>query len=125
MKFRLNYLVLLLLLSVITFENVAQATDTLTIYSARREELVAPLMEQFTEDTDIEVNVRYGNLAEMVVMILEEGDNSPADVFFAQDASGLGAFLSLSSVSASSASVSDQSFEWTTIVPATASKGIA
>jgi iron(III) transport system substrate-binding protein len=91
MKFRLNYLVLLLLLSVITFENVAQATDTLTIYSARREELVAPLMAQFTEATGIEVDVRYGNLAEMVVMILEEGDNSPADVFFAQDASGLGA----------------------------------
>ena len=92
MKFRLNYLFLLVLLSVITFENAAQENDEpLTIYSARREELVAPIMEQFTEDTGIDVVVRYGNLAEMVVMILEEGDNSPADVFFAQDASGLGA----------------------------------
>jgi iron(III) transport system substrate-binding protein len=66
-------------------------TDALTIYSARREELVAPIIAQFSEDTGIHVEVRYGNLAEMVAMILEEGDNSPADVFFTQDASGLGA----------------------------------
>lgn len=67
------------------------STETLTIYSARREELVAPLIKQFSEDTGIAVEVRYGNLAEMVAMILEEDENSPADVFFAQDASGLGA----------------------------------
>ena len=92
MQFRLNILFVLMLLSIITLENVAQESDEpLTIYSARREELVAPIIEQFTEDTGIEVAVRYGNLAEMVVMILEEGDNSPADIFFAQDASGLGA----------------------------------
>lgn len=74
------------------FASLAQDDeDPLTIYSARREELVAPIIAQFTEDTGIEVEVRYGNLAEMVVTILEEGENSPADVFFAQDASGLGA----------------------------------
>jgi iron(III) transport system substrate-binding protein len=70
----------------------AQDTDApLTIYSARREELVAPIIAQFTEDTGIRVEVRYGSLAEMVVTVLEEGDNSPADVFFAKDASALGA----------------------------------
>lgn len=66
-------------------------TETLTIYSGRREELVAPIIAQFVEDTGIQVEVRYGNMAEMAATILEEGDNSPADVFFAQDASGLGA----------------------------------
>lgn len=70
---------------------LSQASDVLVIYSARREELVAPIIQQFTEDTGIRVIVRYGNLAEMVAMILEEGDNSPADVFFTQDASGLSA----------------------------------
>lgn len=71
--------------------SLAQDEETLVIYSARREELVAPIIAQFSEDTGIAVLVRYGNLAEMVAMILEEGQNSPADVFFAQDASGLGA----------------------------------
>lgn len=82
----------LLLACLITGAATAQeASDPLTIYSARREELVAPIIAQFSADTGIPVAVRYGNLAEMVAMIVEEGDNSPADVFFAQDAAGLGA----------------------------------
>src|SRR5688500_1917558 len=91
-KIYFNHLLLLILISVSLIQSIAQESDDpLTIYSARREELVAPIIEQFTEDTGIAVEVRYGNLAEMVAMILEEGANSPADVFFAQDASGLGA----------------------------------
>lgn len=87
----LKYWALLIVL-ILTSSAFAQDTDDpLTIYSARREELVAPIIAQFTEDTGIEVEVRYGNLAEMVVMVLEEGGSSPADIFFAQDASALGA----------------------------------
>lgn len=90
MKIKTLWLILITLLAGLS--TVAQDDEApLTIYSARREELVAPIIAQFTEDTGIEVEVRYGNLAEMVVTIIEEGDNSPADVFFAQDASGLGA----------------------------------
>lgn len=90
MKTKITLLILFTLLS--TLGTWAQdSEEPLTIYSARREELVAPIIAQFAEDTGIEVEVRYGSLAEMVVTILEEGDNSPADIFYAKDASGLGA----------------------------------
>lgn len=63
---------------------------TLVIYSGRSESLVAPIIEQFEEVTGINVAVKYGGTGEIAATILEEGQNSPADVFFAQDPGGLG-----------------------------------
>jgi iron(III) transport system substrate-binding protein len=64
---------------------------TLTIYSGREEELVGPLIEKFEQASGTTVEVRYGDSAELAATIAEEGDNSPADVFFAQDPGSLGA----------------------------------
>jgi len=64
---------------------------SLVVYSGRSESLVGPIIEQFREVTGIDVSTKYGGTGAIAATILEEGNNSPADVFFAQDPGGLGA----------------------------------
>ena len=70
-------------------------SGSLVVYSGRSESLVGPIIAQFAEATGIDVQVKYGSTFEVAATLLEEGDKSPADVFFAQDPGGLGAVSSL------------------------------
>jgi iron(III) transport system substrate-binding protein len=65
--------------------------EKLVVYSGRNENLVRPILERFAKDTGIDISVRYGDTAELAAAILEEGDNTRADVFFSQDAGALAA----------------------------------
>ena len=65
--------------------------ESITIYSGRNEALIADLLTTFTKETGIQLEVRYGDSAELAAQILEEGDNVRADVYFSQDAGALGA----------------------------------
>jgi iron(III) transport system substrate-binding protein len=64
--------------------------EPLTVYSGRAESLIGPILEKF-EAHGVSVQVRYGDTAEMTATLLEEGENTPADVFISQDAAALGA----------------------------------
>ncbi len=65
-------------------------TDELVIYSGRSKALVDPLVEQYRQQTDREVSVRYGSDAQLLAALEEEGDQSPADVFWANTTGALG-----------------------------------
>jgi len=66
-------------------------TGSVTIYSGRSEELVDALITQAETATGLDIEVRYAGTSELAAQILEEGDNSLADIFFSQDAGALGA----------------------------------
>jgi iron(III) transport system substrate-binding protein len=64
--------------------------DALTIYSGRTENLIGPLLERFAEESGISIDVRYGDSADLALLIAEEGDQSPADVILSQSPGPVG-----------------------------------
>ena len=77
-------------LSLLLAVGTVSATDTreLIVYSGRSKGLVHPIIKQFEKETGITVKVRYGDTAQLAVALLEEGSDSSADLFWAQDAGG-------------------------------------
>ena len=64
---------------------------SLVIYSGRSESLVAPVIRRFRDASGLDVRVKYGGSSEIAATIGEEGADSPADVFWAQEPGALGA----------------------------------
>ena len=66
------------------------SAESITLYSGRNEELIQPLVDDFIDRTGISVEVRYGDSAELALLIQTEGDNTPADLFISQSPGALG-----------------------------------
>lgn len=66
--------------------------DSVTIYSGRNQELIQPILDEFSEETGIKVNVKYGDSADLALLIDEEAaaQKTKADVFLSQSPGSLG-----------------------------------
>ena len=69
----------------------AKPSGPVVVYSGRGESLVGPLFARLEAETGVDVEVRYGDTPELVTLMLTEGEQSPADIIFAQDSGHLGA----------------------------------
>ena len=85
------FVLVILLVALVGAPAFADDENVLTVYSGRNESLIGPLLAQFSQDTGIAVEVLYGGTSAVANQILTEGENSPADVFIAQDGGALGA----------------------------------
>ena len=62
--------------------------DEITVYSYRQPELIKPLFDAFTAETNINVNVSFLKKG-MIEKLQAEGDRSPADLIMTVDISRL------------------------------------
>lgn len=65
------------------------AAEQVNVYSARKEVLIAPLLERFTQATGIEVNLLSADAGALLSRLQNEGRNTPADMLLTVDAGNL------------------------------------
>ena len=96
-KFKAKLLVATLVLAALAVGATACGggnNETLTIYAGRSSTLVGPLLDKFSKENNINIKVRYGDGTDLALGIMEEGDNSPADVYYGQDVGAFGVLKS-------------------------------
>lgn len=77
------------LVAALSLPVIAQASGEVNIYSARKEELIKPLLDRFSEQTGITVNLVTGDADALLKRLESEGRNSPADLLLTTDAGRL------------------------------------
>ncbi len=65
------------------------AVEEVNVYSARKEALIKPLLERFTQQTGIKVNLLTGKAKTLLKRLQSEGRNTPADMLLTVDAGNL------------------------------------
>jgi iron(III) transport system substrate-binding protein len=80
---------LLSCLMVLLAVSPALAKGHVNIYSARQEVLIKPLLDQFSAQTGIKVNLVAGKADALIQRLSSEGVHSPADVLITVDAGNL------------------------------------
>jgi iron(III) transport system substrate-binding protein len=76
-------------LTATTLFNTALAAKEINVYSARKEALIKPLLDKFTAQTGIEVNLVTGSADALISRMQSEGEFSPVDLLVTTDAGRL------------------------------------
>ncbi len=63
--------------------------ETVTVYSARNEQLIKPLFDVYTKETGVEVRFVTGTEGALLERLKAEGNNTPADMLLTVDAGNL------------------------------------
>ncbi|MDZ7642674.1 MAG: Fe(3+) ABC transporter substrate-binding protein [Desulfurivibrio sp.] len=88
---RSRFLCSLLLLALVGLwqASTAAAAGEVNLYSARQEALIKPLLDRFTAESGIKVNLVAGKAAALLQRLQSEGRHTPADVLLTVDAGNL------------------------------------
>ena len=78
--------IILLFSSIFVSQAIAEEVN---LYSARKENLIKPLLDKFTTQTNIKVNLVTGKADALLKRLESEGHNSPADILLTVDAGRL------------------------------------
>ncbi len=79
----------IILISCLLLPALAAASGEVNLYSARKENLIKPLLDRFTAATGIEVNLVTGKADALLQRLMSEGRNTPADLLITTDAGRL------------------------------------
>ena len=66
-------------------------TEGITLYSGRIAAAIGGAVDIYEQAADRDVQVRFAETGDLAATLVEEGSNSPADVFFAQEPGAIGA----------------------------------
>tara|TARA_B110000503_G_scaffold30509_1_gene49361 strand:- start:5692 stop:6741 length:1050 start_codon:yes stop_codon:yes gene_type:complete len=86
---RINKFILVAIAASVLSVTTAQAGDIVNVYSARKEALIKPLLDEFTAITGIKVNLITGKADALLKRLQVEGSATPADLFITVDAGRL------------------------------------
>jgi iron(III) transport system substrate-binding protein len=78
-----NFIKVILVLS--TVISGSAAAEQVNVYSARKEALIKPLLDKFTQQTGISVNLVTGKADTLITRLRSEGKYSPADLLISTD----------------------------------------
>ena len=79
-----------LAISLLLLSSSAVLANEVNVYSAREEQLIKPLLDAFSKDTGIKVNLITSEDDPLLERLKREGANSPADILITADAGRLG-----------------------------------
>lgn len=85
----INTLILPAVVASLVGVGTAQASDIVNVYSARKEALIKPLLDEFSANTGIKVNLITGKADALLKRLQVEGSATPADLFITVDAGRL------------------------------------